>query len=158
MADPVPPRAEPPRAWRRFLASLVASFQHWYPAAGRRAELGQRGEREARAFLRAKGYRMLGANVRVPMGEADLVCESPDSSTVVIVEVKTRRRGQSERAESIAPEASITAAKRAKLARIARYLVAYNAWHDRRTRIDAVSVEFPAGDHAPLIRHIEGIA
>ena len=40
------------------------------------------------AFLRARGYRVLERNVRVPGGEIDLVCL--DNETLVFVEVKRR--------------------------------------------------------------------
>jgi putative endonuclease len=52
---------------------------------------GRRGERLAARALRARGWRVLGTNVRTPRGEIDLL--ALDGETVVVVEVKTRRAG-----------------------------------------------------------------
>jgi putative endonuclease len=53
---------------------------------GDRRQLGKDGEARARAHLEQKGYRLIHANYRTPLGEIDLVME--DSQTVVFVEVK----------------------------------------------------------------------
>ncbi len=52
------------------------------------SEKGREGESLAEAFLRARGYRVLERNLRVPGGEIDLVCL--DGPTLVFVEVKRR--------------------------------------------------------------------
>jgi putative endonuclease len=49
---------------------------------------GRDGERRAEEFLRDRGYRVIGRNVRLPGGEIDLVCV--DGTTLVFVEVKAR--------------------------------------------------------------------
>jgi putative endonuclease len=116
--------------------------------------LGARGEASAGALLRAKGYRVLARNVRLGFAEADLVCEAPDRRTIVVVEVKTRRRGGR---PGPAPEASVGARKRRKLIAAARYLVKANGWHDRPVRVDAVAMEWP--EHGePTLRHLVGVA
>ncbi|MFG0284967.1 MAG: YraN family protein [Phycisphaerales bacterium JB039] len=109
----------------------------------RRDPLGPAGERAAARYLRRRGYRVLGRNIQTAAGEADLVCEAPDRRTIVIVEVKSRRRieGQPVRSAETAPEASVTAEKRRKLGAIARTLAALNRWTDRPLRIDVVAVE-----------------
>lgn len=125
--------------------------------------LGRRGERAAAGLLRRAGYRVIGRNVVVPMGEADLLCVAPDGETVVIVEVKTRRvvgQGLSGGARpvegAIPPEANITAHKRRKLASIARHLARANGWSDGRVRIDVVAVEWC--DRGPTVmRHHVGV-
>jgi putative endonuclease len=117
--------------------------------------LGARGEREAAKYLTGLGYRVLGRNVRVPMGEADLVCESPEGA-VVVVEVKTRTRGVSARSDSIPPEAAITPEKRRRLRRIAAHLAKANGWAGRAVRVDAIAVEVPARGE-PVIRHTRGV-
>jgi putative endonuclease len=121
-----------------------------------RDPLGPIGERMAARLLRRSGYRVLKRNVRIKGGEADLVCLAPDRRTIVIVEVKTRRRGASGSilSETVAPEASVHAHKRANLARIARVLAKINGWSDRPLRIDVVAVEWPAaGRSRPVVRH-----
>jgi putative endonuclease len=53
-------------------------------------EKGVDGEDVAAAHLIARGYRVLGRNVRLPGGEIDLVCL--DGATLVFVEVKSRSK------------------------------------------------------------------
>lgn len=120
--------------------------------------LGRRGERRAARMLRRLGYRILGRNVRLKVGEADIVCEAPDGRTIVVVEVKTRLRGAdlSARGEAVAPEASVHAHKRRKLLAVTRSLVRANGWDGRPVRIDVVAVEWPAGRGEPTLRHHQG--
>jgi len=124
-------------------------------APGSPGDLGRRGERRAARMLRRKGYRILGRNVRLKVGEADLVCEDPDGKTIVVVEVKTRLRGagQSAKGQGIAPEASVHSHKRRKLLAVTRALVRANGWAGRPVRIDVVAVEWPQDRGAPTIRH-----
>lgn len=131
--------------------------------AGKRDPLGAAGERAAQRYLRKAGYRVIAKNVRVRVGEADLVCLDRDRRTVVIVEVKARRRGSTSNvaSESIAPEAAITSHKQHKLREITRALVKLNKWDDRPVRIDVVAVEWPTNEQGkgrlgkPIIRHYE---
>lgn len=122
------------------------------------AALGRRGERRAARMLRRLGYRVLGRNVRLKVGEADIVCIDPDGRTVVIVEVKTRLRGggTSLLGETVAPEASIHAHKRRKLLAVSRALIRANGWTARPCRIDVVAVEWPASGATPTLRHHKG--
>jgi len=116
--------------------------------------LGREGESLAAEYLASVGYRVVSRNVRVPMGEADLVCED-EQGAMVIVEVKSRTRGTSARSDAIPPEAAITARKRAKLRQIAAHLARANRWPS--VRVDSVGVEFGAG-RAPVVRHVRGVA
>ncbi len=123
-------------------------------AGNGRDPLGPAGERAAAKHLRTLGYRVLGCNLRVPMGEADVLALAPDGDTIVLVEVKARRVGAE--GAFAAPEASITAHKRRKLAAILDHLARANGWTKRPLRIDAVAVEFP-GTGKPLVRHHVGV-
>jgi putative endonuclease len=131
-------------------------------ATDERDPLGPEGERLAARHLKGKGYTIIGSNLRVPMGEADVLAIGPDGQTVVLVEVKSRRvdpegdKERRERGEFVAPppEASITARKREKLALILRHLARANGWTSRPLRIDAVAVEWPE-DGEPVVRHHE---
>ncbi len=120
---------------------------------GRRDKLGPRGERAAARHLRQRGYRVLGRNLETRFGEADLLCEAPDGC-VVVVEVKARRFRQN----APPPEASVTLAKRQRLAHILEHLVRANGWERRPRRIDVIAVEFVARRWLPPrahVRHIE---
>lgn len=130
-----------------------------WPSLGRgdTRRLGRRGEREAARYLQRKRYRVLGKNVRVHAGEADLVCLAPDRRTIVVVEVKSRLRVPDQPAASaaIAPEASVGEKKKQTLIRITQALARLNNWTGRPLRIDAVAVEFQTGRRRPAIRHME---
>ena len=101
------------------------------------------------------GWRVLARNVRLPMGEADIVALAPDGTTRVVVEVKTRRRfaGQSERSASARPEESVTWRKRRTLRAIAMHLARANGW--RRVRVDVIAIEW--GPLGATVRHHEGV-
>jgi putative endonuclease len=120
----------------------------------KRDPLGPRGERAAARHLKRKGYRVIGRNVHVKAGEADLICLDPQRTSVVVVEVKTRRRTEGQHPTSAAtpPEASVGEKKRRKLLQVTRSLAKLNRW--QRTRIDVVAVEWPDRGK-PTIRHIE---
>ena len=119
-----------------------------------RKRLGNQGERIAAAYLASKGYRIIDRNVRVSMGEADIVVVDPDGQTHVVVEVKTRTRaeGQHPRSAATAPEESVTAAKEETLRQILQHLARANHWS--RSRIDVVAVEMIDGQ--AVVRHHEG--
>ena len=124
-----------------------------------RKDLGRAGERAAARHLKRKGYRILGRNLRVAIGEADILCMAPDRKTIVLVEVKTRLRGsgRSLQGEIIAPEASVHAQKRRKLRAVLATLARANGWLDTPKRIDVVAIEWPAQGGKPQLRHHEGI-
>lgn len=123
---------------------------------GRRDPLGPAGERLAASHLKKSGYRVIGCNLRVPMGEADVLAIAPDGQTVVLVEVKTRRvRLEPGAFVAPPPEASITAHKREKLVTILRHLAGANGWWKRPLRIDAIAIEWP-DQGEPVLRHHEG--
>jgi len=98
-------------------------------ASRRKAErAGRRGEQLAAWYLRLKGYRILGRNMRTPLGEIDLVIRR--GSTLVFVEVK-RRRG------TIDPRAVVGARQRDRVSRAAGYLLS-----NGRLGADAQSFRF----------------
>lgn len=117
----------------------------------RRDPLGPRAERLAARYLRRAGYKVVRRNFQVSMGEADLVCLSPDRATLVIVEVKARRIDDAA-ADHHPPEAAITIRKRRKLLHVAAATASRLNWGDRALRIDVVAVEMPEAGK-PSIRH-----
>lgn len=129
-------------------------FAHRGASAGSRA-VGRRGERAAERLLRRAGYRLLGRNVRVPVGEADLVFESPDTRAIVIVEVKARVVSNADAPR--APERAITGRKGRKLVSVARSIARMRGWNDRPVRIDVVAVDYERGRRRPIaLRHYRG--
>ena len=53
-------------------------------------ELGKWGEEYAAAYLRRQGYEILERDWRIGHRDIDIIARTPDNTTVVFVEVKTR--------------------------------------------------------------------
>ena len=90
--------------------------------------LGRRGESLAAAQLAARGYAILAQNWFCAEGEADLIATR--DGEWYFIEVRTRRGGVAG-----APEESITARKRARMAQVAQHYLSKHlpdadpAWH-----------------------------
>ena len=124
-------------------ARLLAKLRRVFPARRApvedRAALGQWGEDLAARELRRRGYAVLERNQRVGRGEVDLVARH--GSTVVLVEVKTRRGS----AFGEARDAISTSKARRLVALGRRYAQTAGAtdW-----RIDVVAIDIaPDGSH-----------
>ncbi|MFG0253164.1 MAG: YraN family protein [Phycisphaerales bacterium JB038] len=113
--------------------------------------LGRRGETVAARHLRRQGYRILQRNLRLKLGEVDLLCQDPDGRTLVIVEVKTRR------ADAVPAEANITAAKKRKLITLAQALGGQPDHRERPLRIDVVAVHLPDRGKPTIRHHVNAI-
>lgn len=113
-----------------------------------RETFGARGERYAAKWLRKRGYRLLERNREAGGEEADLVMLTPDGATLVIVEVKTRKRDQPP------PEANITRAKQRHLSRVASRLSRSRKYRGRPVRIDVVTIVWP-DDGQPDVKQYE---
>lgn len=114
-----------------------------------------RGERAAERYLKRNGFQSIARNLRLPIGEIDLLCLEKHSGTIVIVEVKARDYAPDAK-RRIDPIASITQKKQAKLRTLARGIKQMPAYADRPIRIDAVSVRFMPGQRTPEITHYPG--
>ena len=105
--------------------------------------LGGLGEAIAAHHLESAGLRIIERNARTRSGELDLIALDPSDhvSTVVFVEVKTRRSQRSG-----APEDAVT---RTKMNRLTRGALAFLASHprlrDQPCRFDVVAIEAPPG-------------
>lgn len=104
-----------------------------------RRNIGRLGERIALRYLKRRKYRLLMTNLRLSMGEADIVCLAPDRRTIVIVEVKSRVL--SGRATDRPAEAGITHRKRRTLRLLTHSICRRWGWDDRPKRIDVVCVD-----------------
>ncbi len=103
---------------------------------------GRRAERAAAVVLRLRGMRVLARNVRIrAAGEIDVLART--GRTLVIVEVKARRRG--EPAEAVGPE------RQHALRRCGEVLLAdpSNAWAEH-VRFDVIAVT------GVRMRHLRG--
>ncbi|MEO0630050.1 MAG: YraN family protein [Planctomycetota bacterium] len=117
------------------------------------SRVGRRGERVAARFLKRRGFRVLGRNVDLGVGEADLVCVSPDRDALVVVEVKARTGGGGDRR----PESQVGRAKQRKLRQIAQVVRRVVKGDAARlpVRIDVVAVELRPWPRRSVVRHHE---
>lgn len=110
--------------------------------------LGRWGEKYCLGFLKRKGLKTLTRNFSCKTGEIDLIMVDTDR-TIVFIEVRTRA---DETFNSI--ESSITAPKKARLAKTARYFLATHKIDDRPFRFDIAAIVLPPKG-PPQIRHYE---
>ena len=97
-------------------------------------KIGHIGEEIAMTFLKQKGYKILGANVRTLLGEIDVVARQKE--TTVFIEVKTRVTS------SLGPPfLSITKLKQSHMIRNALLYLKRRGRVDSDWRIDVVSVK-----------------
>jgi putative endonuclease len=106
---------------------------------------GMRAERAAEKFLRRRGCKMLGRNVRLPMGELDLVVL--DGEVIAFVEVRSTE-GDVNR-----PMQSVDAVKQKRLSDLAVAWLQRNRLLGRAVRFDVIAVSWPAGQREPQIKH-----
>jgi putative endonuclease len=126
--------------WGRVLREVRSWFAR--PDGPEYQRVGALGEDAAVVHVKSLGMRILARNVRLPMGEADILArEEGVPATHVVIEVKTRLRDpRAPRTSQVAPpEASITRHKQRKLRQIAMWLARSNRWE--RVRIDIVAIE-----------------
>lgn len=115
----------------------------------------KRGERAAEKHLRKHGLKILARNMRLPVGEIDLLAHDRASDTIVIVEVKARSYAP-DSTRDIDPAANITQHKRRKLVQLAKSIKRMPEYASRSIRIDVVSVRFVDGERRPEISHYPG--
>jgi putative endonuclease len=100
-----------------------------------RIRLGEEGERAAKAFLLACGYRILHENYSTPLGEIDLIAQEGD--VVVFVEVKARASR-----EFGPPQSSVTLAKQRQIVKAAGLFLQRERLAQAPCRFDVVAVTF----------------
>ena len=112
------------------------------PAPAREGEFW---EARAADFLKSKGLSILARNVRMRLGEIDII--ALDRDTVVFVEVKKRNSR-----EFGGPEHAIGPKKRRRILRAAREILVREHLSSRPCRFDAVLI-YTGGDK-PEFQHI----
>jgi putative endonuclease len=115
----------------------------------RSAVVGEWGEERAAAFLKARGFTVLGRNVRPDRrDEIDIVARTGE--TLVFVEVKTRRREDFAR-----PMTAVDGRKRHALNRAAAAWLRRAGYPGLFYRFDVVEVLGQPEEGEPLVRHTE---
>ena len=113
-----------------------------------RKKLGALGEQLAAEKLQRRGYKILLRNWRCPYGEIDIIAR--DGSTLVVVEVKTRR---GRRAGT--PEQGVDARKQRRLCELAQCYVETTGW-EGDVRLDVVAVELSSAGELLRVTHWPG--
>lgn len=114
----------------------------------RHNEMGKWGEDVAAAYLRQKGYVIRERDWRSGKRDVDIIALTPDSLTVVFVEVKTRLPDS-----ATAPEEAVDAVKIRNLCVAAdNYVKMYGV--EEELRFDIITVVGTRGCE-PRIEHIE---
>ena len=103
-------------------------------AKGRKAhlQLGAFGENTAVRLLECKGYRILARNFRLKSGELDIV--ALDGTTIVFVEVKTRRQSR------FAPKTNLSFRQLKRNCNTGKLYLALFGISDAKSRYDLVEV------------------
>src|SRR5450755_4118324 len=109
-------------------------------------KLGDAGERAAARFLRRKGFRIITRGYRTQLGEIDLIAR--DGTTVVFIEVKTRRAG--------APAEAVTLEKQRRLTRAALHFLKRYRLLEHSARFDVVAIVWADDKGNPTIDHFIG--
>lgn len=108
-----------------------------------RKQLGASGEELAKEFLISKGYKILERNLRLRVGEIDILAQ--EGETIIIVEVKTKRYVRQGH-----PEEQVDYFKQRKLRLLARSVT--QLYPDRPIRIDVVAIDKTS--YSAKINHI----
>jgi putative endonuclease len=113
-----------------------------------RNEIGALGEKLARRFLEANGYRVKCTNFRTPFGELDIVAKHKGS--IIFIEVRTRTTS------SLGPPSlSVTRVKQLHIIKNALFYLKRYGLHNPSWRIDVVSVKLDNRLTLENIEHIE---
>jgi putative endonuclease len=123
------------------------------------ARAGAWGEWWAAKHLHRQGYRILATNLRSRVGEVDILAESPDRRTLVVVEVKSSLRNSKPRRQRHAthltpPELRVNPRKQRKLAALVGKLVHKYQLGHRPVRFDVIGVEFRRDSPSVLRHHV----
>lgn len=122
-------------------------------ATARNVGLGRIGEQIAVRHLEAAGLRVLERNWRWAdvggRGEIDIV--AVEGRTLVVCEVKTRRRAGADDALE-----AVTARKQQQLRRLAAVYAARLRWRPDEVRIDVVGVWWPPAGGRAEVLHVRG--
>ncbi len=110
---------------------------------------GNLGEALAEHFLKKRGFRILGRNVKNHFGELDLIAQ--EKETVVFVEVKSLW------GEKLLPEEAIGRRKMIHLKKAALLYLQEKGWLHQPVRFDVVAIHFLRLPGRSRIRHLRNV-
>lgn len=108
-----------------------------------RKQLGASGEDLAAEFLEKLGYKIIQRNLRLKVGEIDILAQ--DDETIIVVEVKTKRY-----THQGLPEEQVDYFKKRKLCLLARAIT--QQYPNQAIRIDVIAID--ETEFEPKINHI----
>ena len=114
----------------------------------KRQRVGSIGENIAAAYLKSAGYQILERNLRLSIGELDMVAS--EHGTLVFVEVRTRRGDKMGPLEEAIPDK-----KKTKLRLLAELYLQQKPNPERHVRIDVVLVDLAPDGSARRIELIK---
>lgn len=121
-------------------------IKSWVAERFRAPTFGEQGERLAARHLRRLGYKIVARRSRTRYGEFDII--AVDGTTVVFVEVKTRRTDA-----GIRPAESIGDVRRRRMTRAAVVYLKSHGLLDYAARFDIIEVVWPRGARRPTLHH-----
>ncbi len=110
--------------------------------------LGRWGQKQAKKFLKKKGYKTLKENFSCKTGEIDLIMAEPQGS-LVFIEVKTKTNE-----DFVDAEAAVTKAKQFRMAKTANFFTKKYKLENLPLRFDVVII-VANEKNKPQIRHYE---
>ena len=127
---------------------LTERWRRAHVATETRHERGRAAERIARQWLEREGLVIEAANVRLPVGEVDLIAQ--EGTTLCFVEVRSRTSGAYG-----GPLASIGEEKRRHLIRAAQWYLQRRSVAPEAVRFDVVSIAWHAAG-PPTVELVRG--
>ncbi len=113
-----------------------------------RKRTGNQGEEIATSFLIRCGYHVLERNFRCKGGEVDIIARDPVDTSLVFVEVKTRRN-----LTYGLPQLAVTPFKQRQISKAALTWLSKNRLHDQNARFDVIAILLD-GNGLHTVEHI----
>lgn len=110
-------------------------------------ERGKLAEREAALYLRRRGYHIIAQNLRLKLGEIDLIAVK--GNLVVFVEVKARSSD-----EFGTPVESLLPRQQKRIRNAAEIFLSKRGWSERERRFDLIAVDLDERGNVKRIEHI----
>ncbi len=129
---------------------LLSRLRDWWEKRKRPLAAHERGklaEREASLYLRRRGYRIIAQNLKLKVGEIDLVAMKGD--LIVFVEVKARSSD-----EFGTPVEGLLPRQQQRIRKAAEIFLAKRGWSGRDRRFDLIAVDLDEQGQIKRIEHI----